>query len=565
MRRLSLLLVAAVLGWVAWALVTLPPESAVLRVPVPAPGDPVVVRGAYHVHSVASDGTGTVEEIAAAAARAGLRFVIVTDHGDAYGRPVAPPRYIGGVLCIDAVEISTAGGHYAALGMAPPPYPLAGEARDVVEDVARLGGFGVAAHPDSEKIGLRWEEWEAPFDAMEWFNADSQWRDEPRWRLLPTVLQYPARPTETVASLFDRPDHLLREWDRFASTRRVVGLAAADAHARMGLGGKTDPYDELVYVKLPSYEAVFRAFSTPVELWKPLTGDAGHDAAAILEALRDGRAYTVFDAMAGPGVLAYSMLAGRVRLLQGQGHWAPAGVPLHVSAATNGPAGTRVRLLRDGREVARSAGPVLEWTGEGAGAYRVEATLPGAPGEPPLPWIVSNPIYSGPPAASGPPVPPPARASLVWPAQTWHVEKDAGSDGSWRTTEQGGVIRHTLDYRLGTGSRSPFVALATFDAGAMHDASRFAFRGAADRPMRLSVQVRLVEGTAERRWQRSVYLSPEPREVTIPLADMREAGTGARRPFDPARIHSLLFVVDSVNTPPGGGGVAWVEGLRTER
>jgi hypothetical protein len=565
MRRLSLLLVAVMLGWVAWALVTLPPASADLRVPTPAPGDPVVVRGAYHVHSVASDGTGTVEEIAAAAARAGLRFVILTDHGDAYRRPAAP-RYVGSVLCIEAVEISTAGGHYAALGMAAAPYPMAGEARDVVEDVARLGGFGIAAHPDSGKAELRWGAWEAPFDAVEWFNADSQWRDEPRWRLLPTVLQYPARPTEAVASLFDRPVHLLREWDRLASTRRIVGLAAADAHARMGLGGKTDPYDELVYVKLPSYEAVFRAFSTRVELWKPLTGDASLDAPAILEALRDGRVYTVFDAMAGPGVLAYSMLAGRVLFHQGQGSWAPAGVPLHVRAATNGPAETRVHLLRNGREVARSAGPILDWTGEGAGTYRVEATLPGAPGEPPLPWIVSNPIYVGdPPGAPGTPSLPPARASLVWPAQTWHIEKDAGSDGSWRTTEPGGVIRHTLTYRLGAGSLSPFVALATFDAGAMHDASRFAFRGAADRPMRLSVQVRLVDGTAERRWQRSIYLSPEAREVTIPLADMREAGTGARRPFDPTRIHSLLFVVDSVNTPPGSGGVVWVEGLRTER
>jgi hypothetical protein len=500
MRRLSLLLVAAVLGWVAWALVTLPPASATLRVPVPRPGDPVVARGAYHVHSVASDGTGTDEEIAAAAERAGLRFVILTDHGDASTRPPAP-RYLGSVLCIDAVEISTAGGQYAAIGMAQPPYRLAGEARDVVEDVARLGGFGVAAHPDSEKIELRWEEWEAPFDAMEWFNADSQWRDEPRWQLLPTMLQYPARPSEAVAALFDRPDRLLREWDRLGAARRVVGLAAADAHARMGLGGKSDPYDELVYVKLPSYEAVFRAFSTRVELWGPLTGDAGLDAAAILEALRAGRAYTVFDAMAGPGVLAYSMQAGRV--IFHQGDWAPGGVPLRVRAATNGPSETRVHLLRDGREVARSSGPVLEWTGEGAGAYRVEATLPGAPGEPPLPWIVSNPIHAGPPADSRPPVPPPVRASLVWPAQTWHIEKDDSSSGSWRTEDVRGAIRHTLTYRLGADRPSPFVALVTFDAGAMHDASRFAFRGAADRPMRLSVQVRLVEGPAARRWQRS--------------------------------------------------------------
>jgi class 3 adenylate cyclase len=83
--------------------------------------------------------------------------------------------------------------------------------------------------------------------------------------------------------------------------------------------------------------------------------------------------------------------------------------------------------------------------------------------------------------------------------------------------------------------------------------------------MRLSVQVRLVDGSLERRWRRSVYLSPEPRDFTISFADMRAAGTGAREAFAPARIQSLLFVVDSVNARPGDRGVCWVEGIRTER
>jgi class 3 adenylate cyclase len=83
--------------------------------------------------------------------------------------------------------------------------------------------------------------------------------------------------------------------------------------------------------------------------------------------------------------------------------------------------------------------------------------------------------------------------------------------------------------------------------------------------MRVSVQVRLLEGSIERRWQRSVYLSPEPRDVTVSFADMRAVGTGARQAFAPARIHSLLFVVDTVNARPGGGGALWVEGIRTER
>ena len=108
------------------------------------------VRGAYHVHTRRSDGTGTVEDVAAAAGRAGLDFVILTDHGDGTRTP-DPPRYVGSVLVIDAVEISTRGGHYAALGLRAPGAVPPGRAvrRDVVEDVARLGGVGFVTHPDS--------------------------------------------------------------------------------------------------------------------------------------------------------------------------------------------------------------------------------------------------------------------------------------------------------------------------------------------------------------------------------------------------------------------------------
>ena len=563
MRRLLLLLVVLLLAWVAWALATLPPASAALRVPAPTPGDPPAVRGVYHVHSQASDGTGTVEEIAAAAGRAGLRFVILSDHGDAF-RPVPPPRYVRGVLCIEAVEISTAGGHYAAIGMVPPPYPLGGEARDVVEDVARLGGFGIAAHPDSAKPELRWDAWDAPFDAMEWFNADSQWRDERRWRLLPAILQYPLRPSESLVSLFDRPDDLLRRWDALNARRRIVGLAAADAHARMGLGGKPDPYDDLVHVKLPSYEAIFRTFSMRVELPAPLSGDAGPDAAAVTAAIRAGRVYTVFDGIAGPGVLTFTAASGGA--VARQGGTLPADGPVRLRAAVNGPPRTSLLLLRDGELVRRADGPSLEWEGDRPGAYRVEAHLPDAPGGPPLPWILGNPIYVGrPPGAPAADAVPPASARLVWPPGTWRIEKDERSTGRTSTAAGDGRIRHTLHYELGREGGSPFVALVTQEVGAMHDATRIAFRAASARPMRLSVQVRLLDGALERRWQRSVYLSPEPRDVTVHFADMRVAGTGAREALAPARIHSLLFVVDTVNARPGSGGVLWVEELRTER
>ena len=139
----TLLLGCGAVVLLVWAI--LPQRALVVSGVAP---DPLTVRGSVHVHTFRSDGTGTVDDVAAAARRAGLQFVVLTDHGDGTRDP-DPPAYRSGVLVIDAVEISTMGGHYVALGLARAPYRLAGEPRYVVEDVARLGGFGIVAHPDS--------------------------------------------------------------------------------------------------------------------------------------------------------------------------------------------------------------------------------------------------------------------------------------------------------------------------------------------------------------------------------------------------------------------------------
>ncbi len=560
-RRIAFAASAVAAAIAAWAAATMPPR-AVRLAGGEAAGGPFVVRGAYHVHSRASDGTGSAMDIAAAAARAGLRFVILTDHGDGFRR-TAPPRYIGAVLCVEGVEISTTGGHYAAIGMAPAPYPLGGEPRDVVEDVARLGGFGVVAHPDSPKPALRWDEWDAPVDAIEWLNADSEWRDEARWRLLPALLHYPWRPAETVVSLFDRPEGTIRRWDRLAQARPVVGLAGADAHARLGFGGKTAPYDEACYIKAPSYEAAFRAFSLGVELPAPLSGDAEADAAAVVAAMRAGHVYTAIDAVAGPAFLEFTAESGGRVARQGD-RLAFAG-EVTIRARINGPPGSSLSLVGNGSLVTSAPGPALPGRGSRPGVYRVEAHAPGSPGRPALPWIVSNPIYVGGPL--GPPVRPerpPVRDRLVWPPGSWDVEKDPSSTGAL-ASPAGELLRRTFRFRLGAGQASPFVAFVTRDVGPLRDAAQLAFRAAASRPLRMSVQVRTVERGVERRWQRSVYLDTDPRDIVVPLESMRTAGAGERLAFDPRRIESLLLVFDTVNARAGDGGVAWIEGLRTER
>jgi hypothetical protein len=556
-------LVAAVLVFVAF---TLPPSRAVLA--VPAWQSSTVVPGAYHVHTVRSDGSGTAEEIAAAAGRAGLKFVVFTDHGDGTRVP-DPPTYRSGVLCIDAVEISTGGGHYVALGLGQTPYPLGGEVRDVVEDVARLGGFGVAAHPSSAKPELRWRAWDAPFDAFEWLNMDNEWRDKGALRVARAVLNYPVRGPESLATLFNRPDRLLERWDRTAEARHLVAMAGADAHARLGLLGG-DPYGRASWPKVPSYEASFRVFALRVDIGEPLTGNAASDAAALLAGLRAGHLYTAIDALAGPAAFEFTATSGPETASEGDS--LPPGGPVELRARSNAPRGASTVLLRNGRVVRQAGGPLLSYSAEAAPAvYRVEVRLPNAPGTPPVPWILSNPIYAGLPrseAAIALPQKMVIRStSLLESAggSAWRIEDDPASKASLIRvggTEPAIVVTGTL----GEGpSAHQFIALARgLGTGEAQGTRWVSFRARADRPSRLSVQLRVAGKGDGRRWRRSVYIDHTLREFSVTVDEMTPAESGSDAHPDLSRVDTLLFVLDTVNLQPGSQRTIRLERVRLE-
>jgi hypothetical protein len=86
----------------------------------------------------------------------------------------------------------------------------------------------------------------------------------------------------------------------------------------------------------------------------------------------------------------------------------------------------------------------------------------------------------------------------------------------------------------------------------------------APRPMRVSVQVRIPQGTGLR-WKRSLYLDDSARDAVIDFADLKpiEAPPGMR--LDVSRIDTLLFVVDTVNATPGSTGELWIDDVRWRR
>lgn len=532
-----------------------------------------VVRGAYHVHTSRSDGTGSIDEVARAAARRGLDFVIFADHGD--GRDLQPPSYHSGVLCLDAVEVSTHGGHYVAIGMASSPYPLGGEARDVVDDVTRLGGLGIVAHPDSTKRALAWTDWTLPVDGFEWLSADSEWRDEGRAHLARAMVFYAWRGPESVVSLFDRPATTLSRWDEWGSRgRRLVGLAALDAHAR--LGPRADDEDDRTAsdfsVRVPSYDVLFGTLSTRVELPGPLANDPRTDAISLVEALRAGRVYTVLDAVAGPGALAFYADGPEGRLRMGD-TVSPGAGSLRIHLRVAAPPGSRLVLRRNGRTVAETTGTGLEFVTpqdeEGSAAYRAEVVAEGAPGHPPVPWIVTNPIYVGlaptTRSATGVAAEAAVRQLLSLDERAlWHVEHDPGSraEVSLMPAAEGDGAELTFGFTLSSGARNVWSAAARDLSPALGQVKALRFEARATNPLRFSVQLRAGSSGEDVRWRRSVYVDERRRAFDIPLDDFRPAVPTMRRDHLVADAHGLLFVVDRPNAAGGATGTVWIRDLR---
>lgn len=566
MKRVVLVTAALAAAVAVWALI-LPPRRVVLS----SQWEDGSVRGIVHVHSRASDGRGALDEIAAAAARARLQFVIVTDHGDAT-RPPVPPSYRSGVLLIDAVEISTRGGHYVALGLPQAPYALGGDAVDVVEDVHRLGGFGIAAHPDSPKAELRWQDWNAPIDGVELINSDTSWRAHAfgggavsKWLLLRTLLAYPVRPAEAMAQLFTDNTALRAAWTAASVTRPVIALAGADAHAKLALRD-TEPGDNSYSIPIPSYESSFESLSVHVVPTRPFTGDGTTDAAALLEGLRAGHSFVAIDGWASPAAFSFTATRGERRVRAGD--TLEAGEPLTLQVRSNAPGGWSTIVWKGAERLAERAEQEFDLAVSGEPAvYSVEVRRPDADGQPA--WITSNPIYVRAPRAENDSGRTPVFIDVqsLFDGRTtagWSWEGDTASQAAVDFAPLVTGARVRLRYGLPGGAKVGQYAAAAVDTpGGVAEADGVRFLAHSEAPMRISVQVRAeVPGSAPERWERSVYIDADEADRIVRFDDMRPVGT-THAPTPPkSGVRSIMFVVDTTNSLPGASGRLWLGAVR---
>jgi len=336
---------------------------------------PVDLACVVHCHSTYSDGTGTVAEIAAAAARAGADAVLLTDHDTLAARRQREERWHGTVLVCVGLEVSPYNrNHYLAFGVDSEIAHAGMAPGEIAAAVAAAGGIGFAAHPfsrGSERFararGMPFGDLSAPamtgIELWSWVTDTAE-----RIGSIRDGLRFVAAPQRFVDV---PPARNLAAWDALCAVRPVVALGGIDAH-QIGwrVAGR-------VPVRLMAYHRSFRHLRTHVLLDRPVSGDAVRDVAAIYAALGAGRCYLAVDSVAPARGFRFAGMGEEVA------------APFTVSAHLPQPA--TLRLLRDGRLLRETHDLALEQVAEEPGVYRVEALLP-AYGRQRM-WIVSNPVY----------------------------------------------------------------------------------------------------------------------------------------------------------------------------
>jgi len=325
-------------------------------------------RGGFHVHTKLSDGSGTVEQVAAAAKAAGLQFVVLTDHNDFVPRE---PVFVDGVLMVQGVEISTPHGHLVAFGMRTPlDGPRARQ--EGVSTVEAAGGISVLAHPIQKKNPWRDPEGARRAQGFELYSADTFLRDalrSPFSRLLPAVGAYFGEPLHGLMIMVNRQPASTERLLELTRERPRLALCSHDAHGQ------------------PRYRDVFRSLAMylpPTALSEPLSREPRVATAQVLRALSGGQALCVFRALGEPEGFA---LEGPLT----DQREARVGDVLTVRLPQHPPGSVRVEVWGAGR--LRPDGLSVDLVEEGAVQIEVWVQAPGRLfGSEWKPWIVPSPV-----------------------------------------------------------------------------------------------------------------------------------------------------------------------------
>jgi len=343
--------------------------------------------GAMHMHSVYSDGSGQVPEIAKAASEVGLDYILLTDHNTLRALKEGYEGWYGNTLLLVGCEINDRQNknHYLAFGINQ-AFSTRLSAAEYVHKVKEAGGIGFIAHPHEKRNHMKehppypWIDWDVDgFTGIEIWNHMSEWMEN-----LTEKNKYQSflHPLKTI---FAPQKKTLKLWDELNLKRKVVGVGGVDAHAHK--------YNLLGFleVEIFPYKVLFKSIRTHIltqeEIKKGRSDDAVEKAKKIIySALEKGSSFIANDYHGDSKGFKFFAESYRKIYQMGEKISKSGKVKLKIFVPSSN---AEIKLIRNGRIIESWEDQEVSFNVNSKGVYRVEVYLNGKA------WIFSNHIRIG--------------------------------------------------------------------------------------------------------------------------------------------------------------------------
>ncbi len=340
--------------------------------------------GAIHMHSIFSDGSGEVPDIAKFADEVGLDFIILTDHNTLRALNEGYEGWYNNTLLLVGCEINDKENknHYLAFGIED-AFSTRISAKEYVRKVKEAGGIGFLAHPHEKRTHMKehppypWIEWDTEnFTGIEVWNHMSEWMEnlteQNKYQNFIHPLKSITKPSEET----------LKVWDELNKKRRVVGIGGVDAHAHK--------YNVLGFfeVEIFPYKVLFKSIRTHILTKNEIVRDEDpkeidNPKKIIYDALKNGMCFFSNDYHADSKGFRFFAEADHIKYNMGEiiNKGGKVKFKVLVPAQTS-----EIKLIKNGKQIDSVENSECEFIVDKNGAYRVEVYLNGNA------WIYSNHI-----------------------------------------------------------------------------------------------------------------------------------------------------------------------------